>query len=171
MKNGRLKSVAAAACMALGASAAELPVQSNNAGSIFPDDPEHPAPSRVVATLAFGEHELTHIIERQNAMIRQEATEAQCRVAEQTAKTYYAHLPPAKKVELQKKHIHYLAVPTVRSKVTSPQAKEVLMIWDIPRESLASKNVYEVESVPSAGKLASYDDISAEYIGSNAATQ
>lgn len=63
------------------------------------------------------------------------------------------------------KNIHYLAVPTVRSKQTSPKAKEVIMIWDIPRESLVGQNVYELDSAPPVGKLATYDNLAAEYVG------
>lgn len=97
--------------------------------------------------------------------IRHTATELQRRVAAQNAKTYYAHLGPAKKNELKKKNIHYLAVPTVRSKQTSPKAKEVLMVWDIPRESLVGQNVYELNTAPTVGQVASYDKVRAEYIG------
>ena len=39
------------------------------------------------------------------------------------------------------------------------------MIWDIPRESLAGQNVYELESAPPVGKLATYDKVVAEYVG------
>ena len=63
------------------------------------------------------------------------------------------------------KNIHYLAVPTVRSKQTSPKAKEVIMIWDIPRESLVGQNVYELDGAPPVGKLATYDNLAAEYVG------
>lgn len=63
------------------------------------------------------------------------------------------------------KNIRYLAVPTVRSKETSPKAKEVLMVWDIPRESLVGQYAYEVNTVPTNGEVASYDKMRAEYIG------
>ncbi len=98
-------------------------------------------------------------------MLRRLATEAQQRVAEQNAKAYYAKLPPEKKAALKKKKIRYLAVPTIRSKDTSPKTKEVVMIWDIPHETLISKTVYEQESVPTANQLASFDNVEAAYIG------
>ena len=97
--------------------------------------------------------------------IRHTATELQRRIAAQNAETYYAHLAPRKKTELKRKKIRYLAVPTVRSKQTSSDAKEVLMIWDIPTESLVSQNVYELNRTPSVGELGSYDKVRAEYIG------
>jgi hypothetical protein len=97
--------------------------------------------------------------------IRHTATELQRRIAERNARAYYAQLEPAKKEQLKKKKIHYLAVPTVRSKETSPKAKEVLMIWDIPRESLVGQNVYELTSAPAIGQLASYDNLQADYVG------
>ena len=117
------------------------------------------------ASFAWGEHTAIRTIETQTMFIRHTATEVQRRVAEKNAKTYYAHLAPTKKDELNKKKIHYLAVPTVRSKQTSPKAEEVLMIWDIPRESLVGQNVYELDNKPPVGTLASYDNLRAEYVG------
>lgn len=121
----------------------------------------------VKAGLSFGwgEHTASRIIETQTMFIRHTATELQRRVATQNAKIYYARLGPKKKSELKKKNIRYLAVPTVRSKQTSPKAKEVLMIWDIPRESLVGEYVYEVDTAPTVGEVASYDKMRAEYIG------
>jgi hypothetical protein len=107
----------------------------------------------------------SRIIETQTMFIRHTATELQRRIATQNAKAYFARLGPGKKKELKKKNIRYLAVPTVRSKQTSPKAKEVLMIWDIPRESLAGEYVYELDTAPTVGEVASYDKMRAEYIG------
>ena len=121
----------------------------------------------VKAGLSFGwgEHAMSRTIETQTMFIRHTATELQRRIATQNAKTYYAHLAPRKKNELKKKNIRYWAVPTVRSEQTSPKAVEILMIWDIPRESLVGQNVYELEKKPQIGTLASYDDLKAEYVG------
>jgi hypothetical protein len=121
--------------------------------------------SQVALIFAWGEHTTSRIIETQTMFIRHTATELQRRVAAQNAKTYYAHLAPGKKTELKKKNIRYLAVPTVRSKQTSPKAKEVIMVWDIPRESLVGQYAYEVNTVPTVGEVASYDKMRAEYIG------
>jgi len=98
-------------------------------------------------------------------MFIRQATELQKRVAEQNAKAYYARLGAGQKNELKKKNIRYLAVPTVRSKQTSSKAKVVLMIWEMARESLVSEYVYEVDTVPPVGEVASYDKMRAEYIG------
>jgi hypothetical protein len=120
---------------------------------------------QAAATFAWGELTTSRIIETQTMFIRRTATELQRRTAEKNAKTYLAQLGSEKKSALKKKNIHYLAVPTVRSKDTSPKAKEVIMIWDIPRESLAVQNVYELDSAPPVGKLATYDNLVAEYVG------
>ena len=124
---------------------------------------EHSLHAAVI--FAFGDHAISRSIQTQTMFIRHTATELQRRVATQNAKTYYARLEPRKKDELKKKKIRYLAVPTVRSKETSPKAKEVLMVWDIPRESLAGQYAYEVNTVPTVGEVASYDKMRAEYIG------
>jgi hypothetical protein len=121
--------------------------------------------SQAAITFAWGELTTSRIVETQTMFIRHTATELQRRIAEQNAKAYLAHLGSEKKSALKKKNVHYLAVPTVRSKETSPKAKEVIMIWDIPRESLAGKNVYELDSAPPVGKLATYDNLVAEYVG------
>ena len=39
------------------------------------------------------------------------------------------------------------------------------MIWDIPRESLVGEYVYELDTVPTVGEVATYDKMQAEYIG------
>jgi hypothetical protein len=39
------------------------------------------------------------------------------------------------------------------------------MVWDIPRESLVGQNVYELNTAPTVGEVASYDKVRAEYIG------
>jgi hypothetical protein len=116
-------------------------------------------------SFGFGEHAISRSIETQTMLIRHTATKLQRQVAEQNARTYIAKLSPEKKQQLKKKKVRYLAVPTVPSKETSPKAKEILMIWDVPRETLASKNVYELSAAPETGKLASYDNMVAEYVG------
>jgi len=116
-------------------------------------------------SFGFGEHAISRSIETQTMLIRHTATKLQQQVAEQNARTYIAKLSPEKKQQLKKKKVRYLAVPTVPSKETSPKAKGVLMIWDVPRETLASKTVYELGTTPEVGKLASYDNMVAEYVG------
>jgi hypothetical protein len=121
--------------------------------------------SQAAVILAFTNHGMSQIIQQQTSFIRHTATELQRRIAAQNAKTYYASLAVGKKNELKKKNIRYFAVPTVRSKQTSPKAKAVLMIWDIPRESLVGEYVYELDTAPTVGEVASYDKMQAEYIG------
>ncbi len=116
--------------------------------------------------LAQSDHIMEENMHIQMELTRIEATQEQIRVAQAKAQAYVAKLPPAKLADLKKKKIHYLAVPTVRSNKTSADAKEVVMIWDIPRDTLVNKQVYETETEQPAGKLASFDNIQAEYIGS-----
>lgn len=103
------------------------------------------------------------VVKTQTMLIRHTATKLQRQVAEQNARTYIAKLSPEKKEQLKKKKVRYLAVTSVPSKETSPKAKEVLMIWDVSGETLASKTVYELSTTPEVGELASYDDMVAEY--------
>jgi len=116
-------------------------------------------------SFGFGEQAISRSIVRRAEFIRHTATKLQRQVAEQNARTYIAKLSPEKKQQLKKKKIQYLAVPTVPSKETSPKAKAILMIWDVPREAMASKTVYELGTAPETGKLATYDDMVAEYVG------
>ena len=116
-------------------------------------------------SFGFGEHAISRSIETQTMLIRHTATKLQRQVAEQNARTYIAKLSPEKKQQLKKKKVRYLAVPTVRSPETSQKAKEVVMIWDIPRETFANTSVYELGTTPAKGKLASYEGMVAENVG------
>ena len=90
MKRGIFKTAALAACVALHASAAESP-SGNGDGSnadLFSGILKHPAPSKVVAILAWGEHTMGPNIQRQTTFIRRVATEAERRIAEQNAAAY-----------------------------------------------------------------------------------
>lgn len=116
-------------------------------------------------SFGWGEHAMSRVIDTQAMFIRHTATKLQRQIAEQNARAYLAKLAPEKKLQLKKKKVQYIAVPTLRSKETAKEAKEVLMIWDVPRETLASKNVYELGTTPEVGKLATYDNMVAEYVG------
>ena len=61
-----------------------------------------PAPSEVVATLAWGELTIGRNIQRQTRFIRRVATEAERRIAEQNAAAYYAQLSRAAKSRSEK---------------------------------------------------------------------
>jgi len=107
---------------------------------------------------------LKNNIDRQTQFIRQ-ATELQKRVAAQNAKAYYTRLGAHKKNELKKKNIRYLAVPTVRTQETSPEAREVVMVWSIDQMRLVGQNVCELKKKPRVGEVGTYDKKKAEYIG------
>jgi hypothetical protein len=141
----QLVSAGLLAAMALGAASA-------SAHSHGPP-PSHGASGEAIA----------EAVARRNILNMELANQAQARAAKLSAERYLASLTPAKKAELKKK-IRYLAVPTVRSTSTPSNAKEVVMIWDIPRETLANQNVYAEDTALPAGTLATFDNLQAEYI-------
>ena len=81
--------------------------------------------------LALGENAILQNIQAQTLLARHRATQDQIRIAEQNAKTFFKQLPPAKKEELKKKKVKTVLIRTVRSKETSPEAKEVRMRVDL----------------------------------------
>ena len=111
MKIGIFKFATLAACIALCASAAESPAGEgdNHGGSadLASGMFKHPAPSRVVAILAWGEHTMGPNIQRQTTFIRRVATEAERRIAEQNAAAYFSQLSRAQKAEIKKRAIRY----------------------------------------------------------------
>lgn len=116
-------------------------------------------------TLAWGENATMRIIETQTAFVRHTATEYQRRVAEQNAKAFFRQLPPAKKLELKKKKIKAVLIPTARSPQTSPRAKEVRMRYSLEGESLIDDNVYEFRDTLSSGTIAKIEGLDPEYVG------
>jgi hypothetical protein len=161
MKRGIFKVAALAACVALSASAAESPSgngDGSNADS-FSGMLKHPAPSKVVAVLAWGEHTMFTNIQRQTTFIRRVATEAERRIAEQNA-AHYAQLARVQKAEL-KKTKRYWAVPITKTKPAqkpgpkvpkepkeTPKADDI-GIYDPLSGSIVNKYVYTLESIPS----------------------
>ncbi len=129
-----------------------------------------PAPSEVVATLAWGELTIGRNIQRQTRFIRRVATEAERRIAEQNAAAYYAQLSRAQKAEL-KKTKRYWAVPVTKKRVTRPGRKvpkeepkvpkgepkepkeeakaNDVIIYDPLSGSIVNKYVYTLETLPS----------------------
>jgi len=122
---------------------------------------------RAGLSFGWGEHAMSRIIETQTMFIRHTATELQRRTAEKNAKIYYARLTPKKKAVLKAKKIRYLLIPTVKSEETSPKAKEVRMTWDTQSESLVDNYVYEFETPPAVGTVATVGGHTAEYTGQN----
>jgi hypothetical protein len=174
MKRGIFKAAALAACVALSASAAESPSgngDGSNADS-FSGMLKHPAPSKVVAVLAWGEHTMFTNIQRQTTFIRRVATEAERRIAEQRAAAYQAKLSEAQKTEIKKKK-RYWAVPitkakppTARPKVPGEEPKkepketpkeEEIMIYDPLGGSLVNKYVYTIPNMPPRDTAMSVD--------------
>jgi len=114
-------------------------------------------------SFAFGEHAISNSIFHQTEFIRHTATKLQRQVAEQNARTYIARLSPEKRQQLKKKQGKVI-VDTVPTEKTPKGAKPV-MIWDPQREALVSPTVYELSTTPKPGKLASFDNMLAEYGG------
>jgi hypothetical protein len=115
--------------------------------------------------LAWGDNATTRIIETQTTFIRHTATEYQRRVAEQNAKAFFKKLTPEKKLELKKKKIKAVLIPTVRSPQTSPEAKEVRMRYNLEGESLIDNYTYEFQTPLQAGTIAKVQGLDAEYVG------
>jgi hypothetical protein len=124
-----------------------------------------PAPSEILATLAWGELTIGRNIQRQTRFIRRVATETERRIAEQNAAAYYAQLSRAQKADL-KKTKRYWAVPITKKRITKPgrkvppeepkQPKEPkeeakvndVIIYDPLSGSIVNKYVYTLESLP-----------------------
>src|SRR5258708_28776913 len=136
VKSGTFKCAALAACLAVPASVA----------------------------LAFGDNVTMRIIETQTTFIRHTATEYQRRVAEQKAKAFFKQLTPAKKLELKKKKVKAVLIPTVRSPQTSPEAKEVRMRYNLEVE-LIDNYTYEFQTPLQARTIAKVNSLELEYVG------
>jgi len=104
------------------------------------------------------------IIETQTTFIRHTATEYQRRVAERNAKAFFKQLTPAKKAELKKKKVKEVLIPTVRSRETSPEAKEVRMRYNLEGE-LIDNYTYEFQTPLQAGTIAKVKGLELEYVG------
>src|ERR1700719_259110 len=115
MKSGLFKVAAFASCIALGSSLA----------------------------FAWGEHTFIRTVQTQTMLIRHKATEEQRRAAERNAKAFFSQLTPEKKSELKKKKIKTVLIRPVRSKETSPAAKDVRMRYSLEGESLVDDYTYE----------------------------
>jgi hypothetical protein len=137
MKGGIIKFVSAIACLALGTSIA----------------------------FAWGEHTTIRVIQTQTMLIRHKATEIQRRTAEANAKAFFSQLTPEKKAELKKKKVRTVLIRTVRSRETSPAAKDVRMRYDLAGESLVDDNAYEFDMPLQGGTIAQAKGLDAEYVG------
>ena len=138
MKSSTFKVAAFATCIALGSSIA----------------------------FAWGEQTFIRTIQTQTMLIRHKATEEQRRAAETNAKAFFSQLTPAKKSELKRKKIQTVLIRTVRSKETSPAAKDVRMRYSLEGESLVDDYTYEFETPLQSGTVAKANGLpDPEYVG------
>ena len=137
MKSGIFKFAAFVSCLALGTSMA----------------------------LAWGELTTLRVIQTQTILIRHKATEQQRRAAEANAKAFFSQITPAKKAELKKRNVHTILIRTVRSRETSPAAKEVRMRYSLEGESLIDDYAYEFAEQLQPGSIAQVKGLDAEYVG------
>jgi len=98
-------------------------------------------------------------------LAKRRASERQRKIAEERAKAFQAKLTPAKKAEMKKKKVRYIAVKTEKDARTVPQAKADVMIWDVESQQIVGNNVYDVESTPQIGQTARFETYAAEYVG------
>ncbi len=98
-------------------------------------------------------------------LAKRQASERQRKIAEERAKKFQAALTPAKKAEMKKKKVRYIAIDTVKDERTVPQAKKDVMIWDVESQQIVGNNVYDVESTPPIGQTAKFETYAAEYVG------
>jgi hypothetical protein len=113
----------------------------------------------------WGEHTFIRTIQTQTLLIRHKATEEQRRAAERNAKAFFSQLTPAKKLELKKKHVQAVLIPTIRSRETSPSAKDVRMRYNLEGESLIDGYAYEFDAPLQAGTIAQAKGLDPEYVG------
>jgi hypothetical protein len=115
--------------------------------------------------LGFGESATLRIIETQTTFIRHTATEYQRKIADQNAKAFFKQLTPAKKAELTKKKIKTVLIRTVRSRQTSPEAKEVRMRYDLESGALIDDSAYEFTTPLPTETVAKVQGLEPEYVG------
>jgi hypothetical protein len=114
--------------------------------------------------LAQGQNAILQNIQAQTFLARHRATEDQIRIAQQNANTFFKQLPPAKKQELAKRKVKTVLIRTIRSKETSPEAKEVRMRVDLQSETLIDDSAYEFATPLPAGTIAKVK-LESDYVG------
>lgn len=108
---------------------------------------------------------LQRIVQTQTTFIQHEATARQRKVAQTHAVTIMKKMAPAKKAEMKKKKVRYIAVDTEKNEQTSPKAKKVVMVWDTQAESLVGNTVYDLPNPPAVGGAINFSTYAAEYVG------
>jgi hypothetical protein len=167
MKSAIFKLTAFITCLTFRASLAEPAAGDSydSGGAFVPGSFKGPAPAEVAATLAWGEHTIRRSIQTQTMFIRHKATEVQRRTAERNAQAFFKTLTPAKKTELKKKKVKAVLIPTVRSKETAPEAKDVRMRYSLEGESLVDDYAYEFTAPLETGTIAMVKGLEPEYVG------
>lgn len=164
MKSGPLKFTAFFTCLALRASA--VGYDEGKSDSLVPCSYfEDLVPASVAVSFTFGELTSGRVIQTQTFLGRHTATEYQRRVAEQNAKVFFKQLAPEKKVELKKKRVRTVLIRTVRSRQTSPKAKEVVMRFSVEGETLIDADAYEFETPLQVGSVGKFTGGDSEYVG------
>jgi hypothetical protein len=115
--------------------------------------------------VAWGEHAFIRTIQTQTFLIRHEATAEQLRAAARNAKAFFSQLTPAKKAELKKRNIHAVLIRTIRSRETSPAAKDVRIRYSLEGESLIDNYAYEFDTPLQGGTIAQAKGLDPEYVG------
>jgi hypothetical protein len=162
MKN-RIFNCGVFACMACcGPAVAEY---NGGSGSFASGGFEPPTVTPFAVYFSWGEQATRRIVETQTMFIRHKATEYQRRVAEQNAKVFFKTLTPEKKMELKKKKITTVLIPTVRSAQTSPKARDIRMRYSLEGESLIDDYAYEFSAPLQAGTIAKTEGLEPEYVG------
>jgi hypothetical protein len=147
MKDAVFASVSLVTCLAFRALADQSPVGDHHGGSgdLLSRSFGQRAAIKVTLNQIFGEPTIDYNLQVVTMLSRHAATEYQRRIAERNAEVFFNHLPPAKKVELKKKHVHSVLIPTARSPQTSPKAEDVRMRFDL-NGHLMDNDVHEYKA-------------------------
>jgi hypothetical protein len=166
MKDAVLASVSLVTCLAFRALADQSPVGDHHgrSGDLLSRSFGHRAAINVTLNQIFG-HTFDYNLQEQTMLSRHTATEYQRRIAEQNAKAFFKQLPPAKKQELKEKKIKVVLIRTVRSRQTSPEAREVRMRIDLEAGSLIDDSAYEFTTPLPADKIVKVKGLEPEYVG------
>ena len=145
--------------------------------------PAAATPAQSAILVAWGDMTIQDTIDTQTSFARRTATEAERRSAIRTGQAIYSSYSPAKKAELKKKKIRYMAVAIVpsRPRATAPPAPSApsrppaaetpssssnvdVMIYDTLGGTTVNKYVYSLNA-PSVGSTVTVDQYDTLYVG------
>jgi hypothetical protein len=92
-----------------------------------------------------------------------QATPKQREIAVRRAERVFRQMPAARKLELKKQKVPYLAVDTVRDE--RARGDKSVMIWDIEKEEIVGNVVYDVAPAPAEEEVFTFEAFRAEYVG------